>query len=112
MAGRRHAGAALGERYDGLIAWQSFFHLAPHHQKPMFARFAAHLKPGGVLMFTSGWAEGEAIGEWQGEPLYHGSLDPDAYRALLEAHGFELIDHKVRDPACGDSTVWIARAAG
>jgi hypothetical protein len=54
----------------GLLAWLSFFHLSPSDQRPMFERFAAHLAPGGALMFTSGQNEGEAIGEWQGEPLY------------------------------------------
>lgn len=38
----------------------------------MFPVFAAHAAPGAVLMFTSGPTAGEAIGEWEGEPLYHG----------------------------------------
>ena len=42
----------------------------------MFPRFAAHAQPGAPLMFTSGSEAGEAIGEWQGEPLYHASLEP------------------------------------
>ena len=100
---------ALGERFDGLIAWHSLFHLAPDDQRPMFPRFAAHARPGAILMFTSGWADDVSIGEWQGEPLYHASLDPDDYRRLLADNGFELVDHKLRDPDCGDSTVWIAR---
>lgn len=100
---------ALGERFDGLIAWHSLFHLAPDDQRPLFPRFAAHARPGAILMFTSGWAEGVRIGEWQGEPLYHASLDPDEYRRLLEENGFELLEHAARDPECGEATVWIAR---
>lgn len=103
---------ALGERFDGLIAWHSLFHLAADDQRPMFPRFAAHAEPGAILMFTSGWAEGARIGEWQGEPLYHASLHPDEYRGLLAGNGFELLDHKLRDPDCGESTVWIARFRG
>lgn len=99
----------LAQGFDGLIAWHSLFHLSPEDQRPMFARFAAHLRPGAVLMFTSGWGEGVRIGEWQGEPLYHASLDPDEYRRLLRENGFELLEHKLRDPDCGESTVWIAR---
>jgi SAM-dependent methyltransferase len=102
----------LGRRFDGLIAWHSFFHLAPEDQAPMFARFAAHARPGAALMFTSGWGRGEAIGEWQGEPLYHGSLDSEEYRALLEANGFEVVAHRLRDPECGGSTIWLARKTG
>jgi SAM-dependent methyltransferase len=99
----------LGRRFDGLIAWHSFFHLSPEDQEPMFPRFAAHARPGAALMFTSGWGRGEAIGEWQGEPLYHGSLDPEEYRALLGASGFEVVDHRVKDPECGQATIWLAR---
>jgi hypothetical protein len=75
----------------------------------MFERFAAHLSPGGVLMFTSGTSEGEAIGEWQGEPLYHGSLDTAEYRSRLEQHGFEVLEHVESDPGCGHATIWLAR---
>ena len=99
----------LGRRFDGLVAWHSMFHLAPAEQPAMFARFAAHLEPGGALMFTSGDEHGEAIGEWQGEPLYHGSLDPAEYRQLLDRNGFDLVEHRLSDPECGHATVWLAR---
>lgn len=98
----------LDRRFDGLIAWHSFFHLSPEDQRPMFARFAAHARPGAPLMFTSGAEHGESFGEWQSEPLYHGSLDPADYRSLLEANGFVKATHKVRDPDCGSSTIWLA----
>jgi SAM-dependent methyltransferase len=99
----------LGRRFDGLLAWHSFFHLPPEEQERMFPRFAAHAAPGAALMFTSGWGRGEAIGEWQGEPLYHGSLDAEEYRHRLEIHGFTVLDHRVRDPECGNSTIWLAQ---
>jgi hypothetical protein len=92
-----------------LIAWHSLFHLAADAQRAMFARFAAHAAPGAILMFTSGWDEGVRIGEWQGEPLYHASLGPEEYRRLLDENGFQLLEHKLRDPECGKATVWIAR---
>lgn len=98
----------LERRFDGLIAWHSFFHLAPADQRGMFARFAAHAGPGAPLMFTGGPEHGEAIGEWMGEPLYHGSLDPAEYRTLLAAHGFDEIGHELRDPDCGGATIWLA----
>ena len=99
----------LGRRFDGLLAWHSFFHLSPQDQPPIFPRFAAHACPGAALMFTSGSSHGEAIGEWQGEPLYHGSLDPWDYSALLDANGFAVVEHRISDPECGDATVWLAQ---
>jgi SAM-dependent methyltransferase len=102
---------ALGERFDGLIAWHSFFHLRHEDQRPMFARFAAHSRPGSALMFTSGSEHGERIGEWRGEPLYHSSLDPGEYRRLLGENGFAVVEQHMRDPECGGSNVWLARAS-
>jgi SAM-dependent methyltransferase len=101
---------SLGRYFAGLLAWDSFFHLSPDDQRAMFARFQAHAAPGAALMFTSGPAEGTAIGELEGEPLYHGSLDPDEYRALLDAAGFEVVNHIMEDPGCGHRTIWLARS--
>lgn len=100
---------SLGRRFHGLIAWDSFFHLTPEDQRRMFPVFLAHASANTALIFTSGPAHGEAIGSFEGEPLYHGSLAASEYRALLAKHGFDVIDHRVEDPACGGHTVWLAR---
>ncbi|HTU13286.1 MAG TPA: methyltransferase domain-containing protein [Allosphingosinicella sp.] len=99
----------LGRRFDGLIAWHSaFFHLTPEAQAPLFPRLAAQAAPGASLLFTSGPEHGELIGAWQSEPLYHGSLGPDEYRALLAANGFAAVEHRADDPDCGGATIWLA----
>jgi SAM-dependent methyltransferase len=100
---------ALGRRFDGLLAWDSFFHLRPEDQRGMFPIFGAHAAAGAALMFTSGHSCGEAIGTFHGEPLYHGSLDPAEYCALLEAQGFEVVAHVADDPTCGGHTIWLAQ---
>jgi SAM-dependent methyltransferase len=102
---------ALGRRFDGVLAWDSFFHLNFDDQRRMFSVFRAHAAPGAPLMFTSGPRHGEAIGELRGEALYHASLDPEEYRALLAANDFDVIDQKAEDPDCGGHTVWLARRA-
>jgi hypothetical protein len=58
---------------------------------------------------ASGPSYGEAIGNYKGEPLYHGSLDGDEYRLLLDQNGFEVVSHVVEDPHCGHHTVWLAQ---
>jgi SAM-dependent methyltransferase len=102
----------LERRFAGLLAWDSFFHLSPEDQRGMFPRFQAHAAPGAALMFTSGDAEGEAIGDLEGDPLYHGSLNPEEYRSLLAAAGFTVIAYTAQDPACGDRTIWLAQQKG
>jgi SAM-dependent methyltransferase len=97
----------LNATYDGLLAWDSFFHLSPADQSRMFPIFRRHAAAGAALMFTSGPSFGEAMGTFEGEPLYHASLDATEYRRLLDSHGFDVIDHVVEDPECGRHTVWI-----
>lgn len=99
----------LGRTYAGLLAWDSFFHLGHDDQRRMFAVFGRHAAPGAALMFTSGPAHGEALGEYRGEPLYHASLAPEEYRALLAAQGFDVRAHQVEDPDCGGHTIWLAQ---
>ena len=100
----------LGRVFDGLIAWDSFFHLPPVSQRRMFAVFARHARPGAPLLFTSGPRAGEAIGSWQGAPLYHASLDPQDYRTLFAASGFREVAHVAEDPQCGGHSVWLVQA--
>ena len=102
-------GLSLGRRFDGLVVWHSSFHLHPDDQRAMFPILAAHSAPGAILMFTSGDEEGVRIGEWQGEPLYHASLSPAEFEALLAENGFSVVEARPRDPDCGDATVWLAR---
>jgi SAM-dependent methyltransferase len=99
---------SLAETFDGILAWDSFFHLNHDDQRQMFPVFRAHAKSGAALMFTSGSSHGEAIGVFQGEPLYHASLDPAEYRKLLEDHGFHVAGNVFEDQNCGGRAVWLA----
>lgn len=96
-------------KFDGILAWHSFFHLNAADQRAMFPRFAAMAGSGAALMFTSGHFEGEAMGEFGGEPLYHASLSLDEYESLLTKNGFEVVAQASQDPGCGGATIWLAR---
>ena len=100
---------ALGRTFDGVMAWDSFFHLNFDDQARMFPVFRAHAKPGAPLLFTSGPRHGEAIGSFRGAPLYHASLSPDDYRELCAANGFASVAEKMADLDCGGHSVWLAR---
>ncbi len=71
--------------------------------------FSEHTKLGGILAFTSGEEEGEAWSDNRGQELYHASLSTDEYEKRLEEMSFKVLMHKVRDPQCGEATVWIAQ---
>jgi len=100
---------SLGEKFDAIIAWDSFFHLPSDDQPAMFDIFKKHLNPGGILMFTSGKELGEVWGMNGGENLFHASLDKAQYQSLLETRGFHVLEYKEDDPDCGNATVWMAQ---
>ena len=112
IADMRHL--ALGRRFDGILAWDSFFHLNHDDQRRMFPIFADHAAAGTILMFNAGPKHGEAVGEYKGDPLYHASLSPSEYRALIGRFGFAVMEHATNDAAAGGRTVWFCRrrAAG
>jgi len=100
----------LSRQFDGVLAWDSFFHLTPNDQRRMFDVFARHAAQSTVLMFNTGPAHGESVGEYRGDPLYHASLGLDEYRSLLSNIGFEVVAHAVEDRQTGGGrTVWLTR---
>ncbi len=101
---------ALDETFAGILAWDSFFHLTREDQRGMFRIFRAHASPGAALMFTSGGSDGVAMGTFEGEPLYHASLAPHDYRALLDENGFDVVDNIFDDPNTGGHSIWLARS--
>jgi|SRR5579872_1666248 SAM-dependent methyltransferase len=100
----------LSRQFDGVLAWDSFFHLTPEDQRRMFDVFARHAAQSAVLMFNTGPAQGEGAGEYRGDPLYHASLSVDEYRSLLSGIGFDVAAHAVEDwQTGGGRTVWLTR---
>ncbi len=97
------------QKFNAILAWDSFFHLTPNDQRQMFKQFARFTQQGTVLMFSSGPSHGEAIGDLFGDALYHASLAPEEYRALLEEHGFKVIKMVAEDVECTGHTVWLAQ---
>ena len=95
----------LSERFDGVIAWNSFFHLMPD----VLGRIARHMNAGAALMVTVGPRAGEVAGWVGGESIYHSSLAPDEYREILGEEGIEVLDFVFEDPACDQQTVLLGR---
>lgn len=98
----------LGERFDGLIAWNSFFHLTQDEQRAALPRFARHLKTGGTLLVTVGPREGETTGTVGGETVYHASLSPAEYATALENCGLRLTGFLAEDPETQQHSVLMA----
>lgn len=100
---------SLNKSFDGILAWDSFFHLTQDDQRKMFPLYKAHSHKGTMLMFTSGTHDGEVIGKFLGDDLYHASLSPEEYRSQLDNNGFDIIEHIENDPSC-ERTIWLAKS--
>ena len=100
----------LAQRFDGIVAWDSVFHLPPDDQRALVPRLARHLVPGGALMLTVGPAAGEVVGRVGDEAVYHASLDPDDYRALFAQHGLQVVHFVTEDATCGGHSIVVAVA--
>lgn len=99
----------LDQKFQGILAWDSFFHLTPDDQRLMFKQFFQFAEQGTMLMFTSGPSHGEAIGDLFGQALYHASLSQDEYGQLLKNYGFEVVKMVAEDQDCAGHTVWLAK---
>ena len=99
---------ALAKKFDGIIAWDSFFHLNPDEQRNCLRSFVRHLRTGGTLLLTVGHKAGEVLGVVEGETVYHSSLSPQEYKQILSSAGLKNVEVVVKDKCC-DRTVLLAR---
>ncbi len=93
--------------YDGILAWCSLFHLEVDQQEKLIRRMSIWLRKGGVALFNTGPASGTAMGEFEGEELFHASLAPAEYNAIFAECGLAVINHMAEDASCGGMTVWL-----
>jgi len=91
----------IADKFDGILAWDSFFHFPKDKQGTIYPRVAELLNPGGYLLFTHGNEEGEINDEMMGEQFYYSYLSKERVLQLLKESGFEIQsvyeDFKERD---------------
>jgi len=87
--------ALPADRFDGVFANASLFHVPRRELPRVLGELRAALRPGGVL-FTSN-PRGENSEGWHGDryAVYH---DLDAWSAFVTAAGFEAVRHYYRPP--------------
>lgn len=99
----------LNEKFHAVIAWHSFFHLPHEDQRMTLKLLASYVNQNGLLIFTSGPEYGEVWSDNGGHDLYHASLSTEEYEQILIDNHFKILTHKIRDPECGEATVWVAQ---
>jgi SAM-dependent methyltransferase len=77
-------------QYDFISAWDSIWHLPLQQHAAVLEKICAALKPGGVLIFTSGGvdAPNEVTNpSCHGQPLYHAALGIPRLLRLIDEFG-------------------------
>ena len=76
--------------FEGILAWDSLFHLPYHQQDGIYQRIADWLNKGGWFLFSHRGADGEIIDDMFGEKFYYSGLSTNTVRQLLTDAGFEI----------------------
>lgn len=79
------------DRYDGVIAFDSFFHFPKEKQRLIYERVSRWMNAGAHLLFTHGREDGEIQGQMFGQPFYYSSLDKDEVCQLLSYAGLSVV---------------------
>ncbi len=102
--------ADSGGPFDGIVAWDSVFHLPRADHPALFRRLAAWLRRGGRLLISLGGSEGQFVAEMLGEAFYFAGHEPADAVAMLEAAGLAVEAWEVDDPSSrGHIAVLAAR---
>ncbi|MBD3280282.1 methyltransferase domain-containing protein [Candidatus Dojkabacteria bacterium] len=80
------------QKFDGIIAWDSLFHLKLDEHEEAFKKITSLLKPIGYFLFTHGGSEGEIESEMYNNEFYYSSPGPDKIKSMLQELGYEILE--------------------
>lgn len=78
-------------KFDGVVAFDSFFHFPKDEQKNIYTLVGKMLKKDGYLLFTHGKYNIEIIDKMFDQEFYYSSLEIKEVKILLEEAGFEIV---------------------
>lgn len=78
------------KKFDGVIAWDSFFHFPKSKQEDIYYKVESLLNMNGYLLFTHGDADDEHIDKMMGESFYYSCLPKEKVSNILTNIGFKI----------------------
>jgi SAM-dependent methyltransferase len=96
--------------YDGVVAWDSVFHLPKAEHAPVFRAMHRWLAPGAPLLLSVGGRDVEFVAPMFGIDFYYSGHSPEVSAALLRAAGFEIILAEVDDPSSRGHVAILCRS--
>ena len=98
--------------YDGIVAWDSVFHLPKAQHKRVFEAMARWLLPGAPLLLSVGGSDDEFVAPILGIDFFYSGHAPEVSRALLRNSGFEILLWEVDDPSSRGHVAALCRRTG
>jgi SAM-dependent methyltransferase len=97
--------------YDGILAWDTLFHLPPREHLPALTNLHHALVPGGTALLTFGGSKGEIRSTMLGREFYYSSLSPEEYTEALERIGFDVVSLERDQPGEEHIVIFAERRA-
>jgi cyclopropane fatty-acyl-phospholipid synthase-like methyltransferase len=91
--------------YDGVVAWDSIFHLTPSNHPIVLRRIVAMLKPNGTGLVTCGVQKGEVDSSMFGQAFYYSSPSIEGYVHRLEELGCRIRFREIDDSTGGGHAI-------
>lgn len=87
------------QRFDGIFAWDSLFHIPLDKQLPVLQKILTWLHPEGVAMITVGGQRGEIVYDMFGRDFYYSALSNTEYKDIVRKAGCRLLFDEMDDPS-------------
>jgi cyclopropane fatty-acyl-phospholipid synthase-like methyltransferase len=98
--------------FDGIVAWDSLFHVPKAHHAQLFRALALLLAPGGVMLLSLGGSDSEFTAPMFGVEFFYSAHAPDRSVALLQQAGLAVQLWEVDDPSSRGHIAVLCRRCG
>jgi cyclopropane fatty-acyl-phospholipid synthase-like methyltransferase len=89
----------LARTFDGIVAWDSVFHVPREAHERLFRAMHSWLRPGAPMVLSVGGSADEFVSPRFGVDFFYSGHAPAATVASLQRAGFEAIEWEVDDPS-------------
>jgi len=97
--------------YEGIVAWDSLFHVPREHHERLFRSFHRWLAPGAPLLLSVGGSESEFTDQMFGVDFFYSAHAPETSVALLRGAGFDILVAEIDDPSSRGHFAVVCRKA-